>query len=237
MSNPHPQPLPKIDAAAGLPDRAGVAGGEADRTDRGAAGQWRKRPATELVVGTRFSAAVAYVVDLHAAQRRKVFAEPYVAHLLAVASLVLESGGSEEQAIAALLHDAFEDQGGEATLQQIAARFGPTVARWVRDCSDHLTQPKPPWPQRKAEHRARLEQADPQVCLIVAADLLHNARCLVMALRAHGPHIWQRFSGGQERTLAHYRALVDLFDRRGIAPFLLAELRETIARIESLSAR
>lgn len=192
--------------------------------------------AAPAVVGRRFASAVAYVVDLHAAQRRKVFGEPYVAHLLAVASLVLEAGGSEEQAIAALLHDAFEDQGGEPTLRQIAERFGPQVARWVRDCSDHLTQPKPPWPQRKAEHRARLEQADAEACLIVAADVLHNARCLLMAVRAHGPKVWGRFSGGRERTLAHYRALADLFARRGIAPLLLDELRETAARLEALSA-
>ena len=237
MSDQSPQPLYANGAAAGLPDGTGAAGVEAPQAGRDVSGQSCKPPATANVVGAQFAAAVAYVVDLHAAQRRKVFAEPYVAHLLAVASLVLEAGGSEEQAIAALLHDAFEDQGGEATLRQIADRFGPTVARWVRDCSDHCTQPKPPWPQRKAEHRARLEQADPQACLIVAADLLHNARCLVWALHAHGPTIWQRFSGGQERTLAHYRALVELFGRRGIAPLLVAELRETVARIEALSAR
>ncbi len=216
--------------ASEQPRSAAAAGAAAQSATPGGMG-------TPAVVGQRFASAVAYVVDLHAAQRRKVFAEPYVAHLLAVAGFMLEAGGSEEQAIAALLHDAFEDQGGEATARRITERFGPTVARWVRDCSDHLAQPKPPWPQRKAEHRARLEQADPQTCLIVAADLLHNARCLVMALRAHGPTIWQRFSGGQERTLAHYRALVDLFGRRGIAPLILAELRETIARVELLSAR
>lgn len=192
--------------------------------------------ASAVVVGRPFSSAVVYVVDLHATQQRKVFGEPYVAHLLAVASLVLESGGSEEQAIAALLHDAFEDQGGEPTLRQIAERFGPQVARWVRDCSDHLAQPKPPWPQRKAEHLARLEQAEPEACLIVAADVLHNARCLAAALRAHGPSIWVRFSGGRERTLAHYRALAELFARRGIAPLLVPEILETVTRLEALSS-
>lgn len=192
--------------------------------------------ARRAFVGPRFSAALAYAVELHAAQRRKVFGEPYISHLLAVAGLVLESGGSEDQAIAALLHDAFEDQGGEATLRQIADRFGPTVARWVRDCSDHLTKPKPPWPQRKAEHRARLEHADAEACLIVAADVLHNARCLAMSLRTLGPGIWSRFSGGCDGTLAHYRALAELFARRGVAPMLVPELLETVARIEALSA-
>ena len=107
-----------------------------------------------MVISPRFTEALCYVAALHAQQRRKVSGEPYLAHLLAVAAIVMEHGGDEDEAIAALLHDAVEDQGGAATLEEIRRRFGQTVAEIVAGCSDTMVSPKPPWRQRKEDaHR------------------------------------------------------------------------------------
>ena len=106
--------------------------------------------------GERFSGALKYAVELHASQRRKGSDTPYIGHLLGVCGLVIEDGGSEDEAIAALLHDAAEDQGGEATLEEIEELFGPEVRRIVASCSDTFEMPKPPWRERKEDYVAAI---------------------------------------------------------------------------------
>ena len=140
----------------------------------------------------RFSEALSYVAALHAEQRRKVSGEPYLSHLLAVAAIVMEYGGNEDEAIAALLHDAVEDQGGVATLEEIRRRFGATVAEIVEGCSDAAESPKPPWRQRKEAHIARLRDASASVRLVVggrqaAQRPLRSCASIAAAASRYGP--------------------------------------------------
>jgi GTP pyrophosphokinase len=181
----------------------------------------------------RFAEGLAYAAALHAGQRRKVGGEPYLAHLLAVAALVLEGGGDEDEAIAGLLHDAVEDQGGTATLEAIRRRFGDRVAEIVWGCSDATETPKPPWRQRKEKHVARLTAATPSVRLVVTADKLHNARSLLRDHRRLGPSLWTEFHGGRDGTLWYYRAAVEALKSAGTAP-LVEELDRAVAELESL---
>ena len=161
----------------------------------------------------RLADAAALAFQVHADQLRKGTDIPYVSHLLAVAALVLEHGGAEEQACAALLHDAIED-GGAAWETVIAERFGPRVAGIVRACTDADTQPKPPWRARKEAYLAHLETAPADVLLVSAADKLHNARAIAADLRAHGQAVFDRFTAGREGTLWYYGALSAVFSRR-----------------------
>lgn len=162
----------------------------------------------ETCLGPRFEEALAYAARLHANQRRKLSDTPYVAHLLAVAAIVLEYGGDEDEAIAALLHDAVEDQGGHAVLGEIEKRFGQRVARIVDDCSDAHVSPKPPWRERKERHLIRLAAASDSARLVIAADKLHNLRSLVRDYRSQGSELWTWFSGGRDGTLWYYREML-----------------------------
>ena len=139
-----------------------------------------------MPLSPRLHEALSYAATLHADQQRKASGEPYLAHLLAVAALVMEYGGNEEETIAALLHDAVEDQGGMATLAEIRRRFGPAVAEIVEGCSDTAVAPKPPWRQRKEAYIARLRTRPASVRLVSAADKLHNARSILREYRRQG---------------------------------------------------
>ena len=184
----------------------------------------------------RFEQALVYASRLHAKQLRKGSATPYVSHLLAVAALVLEHGADEDQAIAALLHDAVEDQGGPKTLAAIRRRFGPVVAAIVSACSDTDATPKPPWRPRKEAYLQHLRTAPAAVRLVSAADKLHNARSTVADLRTLGPRVWKRFHAGPADQLWYYRSLVAIFRRRG--PRRLAEeLARVVAEMEVLATR
>ncbi len=181
----------------------------------------------------RFEEALIWTVRLHGQQTRKGAGTPYLAHLLAVASLVLEHGATEDEAIAALLHDAIEDQGGAATREQIRQRFGPTVERIVVECSDAETIPKPPWRERKEAYIAHIANASPSARLVSLADKLHNARSILADYRLIGDALWARFTGGREGTLWYYRSLADVF--RTVHPHPLAdELARVVAEIERL---
>ena len=162
-----------------------------------------------MALSARFGEALAYAFELHAGQCRKGSDVPYVAHLLSVAAIVLEHGASEDEAIAALLHDAVEDQGGSTTGLAIGERFGPTVLAIVEGCTDADTLPKPPWRERKEFFVSRLAAASPAVHLVCAADKLHNVRSLVEDYRDLGEELWQRFSGGRQGTLWYYRAVAE----------------------------
>jgi GTP pyrophosphokinase len=171
---------------------------------------------------------------LHASQTRKGKNVPYVAHLLAVASLVLEAGGDEDEAIAALLHDAIEDQGDKITLEDIGSCFGEKVAAIVASCTDSTTVPKPPWRARKQTYIAHLKDASTSARLVSIADKLHNARSILADYRLLGEAVWGRFNGGKQGTLWYYRALVDAFQESGPIP-LLKELDRVVSEIERLA--
>ena len=183
---------------------------------------------------SRLSDAAAVAFCIHAGQLRKGTATPYVSHLLAVAAIVLEHDGNEEQACAALLHDALED-GGAAWEEVILERFGPVVAGIVRACTDADTLPKPPWRARKEAYLAHLEAEGPDALLVSAADKLHNARAIVSDLRTHGAGMFGRFNAGQEGTLWYYGALAEVFARRLPGP-LARELTDAVAQMQRLAA-
>jgi len=183
----------------------------------------------------RFSSALFLACDLHRTQRRKGTRIPYVAHLLGVAAIALEHGANEDEAIAAVLHDAVEDQGGATTARRIHEEFGATVADLVLACSDTDVTPKPPWRARKEAYIAHVRSAGPSVRLVSAADKLHNARSLVADYREVGEALWDRFTGGRDGSLWYYRSLVDAFLSHGETRLVL-ELARVVTELESLSA-
>lgn len=190
--------------------------------------------AERMDLTSRFADAVAYALDLHRGHRRKVAGSPYVAHLLRVAGIAIESGADEDEAIAALLHDAVEDCGGAATSAEIGRRFGARVAEIVDGCSDTDQTPKPPWRPRKEAYLHRLEAASPSVRLIVAADKLDNARSILRDYRQLGESIWDRFRAGREGTLWYFRAVVDALRQTDATP-LVEELEQAVRRVERLA--
>jgi len=185
-------------------------------------------------LGSRFDQALQYASELHRQQVRKGSAIPYISHLTSVAALVLEDGGSEDEAIAALLHDAVEDQGGQATLAEIRRRFGEKIAGWVMELSDTDEIPKPPWRERKEDYLEHLAIASPEVLRISLADKLHNARSLLDDLRRDGKPTWERFNGGQAGTLWYYRQLANLFQHKLASP-RAAELEGVVSELEKLA--
>ncbi len=183
----------------------------------------------------RFSDALRYAADVHRTQLRKGTAIPYVSHLLAVCSLVLEDGGGEDEAIAALLHDAVEDQGGRGRLEEIRRRFGDHVAHIVDGCTDAEAIPKPPWRERKERYIAHLRSASPEVLRVSAADKVHNARAILADYRVLGEPLWERFNGGRDGTLWYYRTLASVLGQAG-AGHLADELDRVVSEIERLAA-
>lgn len=172
------------------------------------------------VLTDRFDRALLYATHVHGGQVRKGTSIPYVAHLLAVAATVLEYGGSEDMAIAALLHDAVEDQGGEPRLSDIRNRFGDRVADIVRSCSDSVVelsagQQKEGWRTRKMKYIEHLDTVDKETLLISLSDKVHNARSILRDLRKPeiGPAVWERFNKPKEETLWYYRELANAFQR------------------------
>ncbi len=186
------------------------------------------------MLSDRFEQALVYAARLHGNQVRKGSGIPYVSHLMAVSGLTLEYGGGEDEAIAALLHDAVEDQGGEATRSEILLRFGPHITSIVDGCTDADEDPKPPWRQRKEAYIARVRTAPRSVRLVSACDKLHNARSLVKEYRAQGESLWTRFNGGREGTLWYYSAVRDALGSDGIRE-VIDELDRVIAELHSLT--
>jgi (p)ppGpp synthase/HD superfamily hydrolase len=182
----------------------------------------------------KFDAALAYAADLHRNQTRKGPARiPYIAHLISVSALVLEAGGTETQAVAALLHDGPEDQGGEATLAEIERRFGSEVAAIVEACSDTLEEPKPAWRPRKEAYIAHLADAPEDALLVSLADKVHNARSIVSDYRVEGPEVFARFNPDSDQHW-YYGELAVAFRRRlGDAP-LVRELEAAVAQLQRL---
>ncbi len=188
---------------------------------------------TERARWARLSEAVAFALRIHGEQIRKGSETPYISHLLGVASLVLEHGGDEEQAIAGLLHDAVEDQGAHQR-EAIRQRFGDRVAAIVEGCTDADTLPKPRWKDRKVAYVAHLEHASPSVRLVSCADKLHNVRAICTDLRTHGLTVFDRFKGGHDGTLWYYDTLSKAFERLMPGP-LAVELAEAVRQMKQLS--
>ncbi|MBF2002332.1 MAG: bifunctional (p)ppGpp synthetase/guanosine-3',5'-bis(diphosphate) 3'-pyrophosphohydrolase [Synechococcales cyanobacterium M58_A2018_015] len=192
------------------------------------------------MLSDRFTEALQYATELHATQVRKGSGVPYIAHLLGVTSLALEYGATEAEAIAALLHDAVEDQGGAATRAAIRQRFGDTVIAIVDGCTDAETTPKPPWRERKQQFLDSLPTASASVRLVSACDKLHNARAILQDYRRLGDTIWERFKGGKEGTLWYYRSLVRVFreiESTPVLELLIDELERTVHELEQLVAQ
>jgi (p)ppGpp synthase/HD superfamily hydrolase len=184
----------------------------------------------------RFAEALRWCFEVHQSQRRKGSNVPYVSHLLGVAAIALEFGASEDEAVAALLHDAVEDQGGAAMRQQILDRFGPAVTEIVDGCTDADTTPKPPWRARKEAYLARLPGESSSVHLVSAADKLHNVRSLIQEYRAQGESLWRRFNGGRDGTLWYYRAVADALKATRDHASLVDELDCAVSALEQLAA-
>ena len=176
----------------------------------------------------RFEQALVYAKQTHDGQLRKGTEIPYIAHLLGVASLVLEDGGNEDEAIAALLHDAVEDQGGKERLQDVRDRFGEDVARIVSECSDADVTPKPPWRKRKEAYVRHLLEASPEAVRVSLADKLYNAQSILVAYRTIGDEVWSRFNEGKDEQLWYYLALVNAFKERRRGPMV-----DSFARVVS----
>ena len=181
--------------------------------------------------------AFALMYELHRTQLRKGSRTPYITHLLGVASLVGGHGGDENQFIAALLHDAVEDQGGLETLQRIRARFGDDVAGLVLACSDADTDPKPPWQERKDQFLESVRKADGRVKLIVAADKLHNSRELAGHLIERGPEVWKIFKAGKERTLWFQAEILKALEQGAWRHPILRELNDAVDMLHRTAQR
>jgi len=202
------------------------------------------RDAHQRKLSEGFSRALSYTAELHSRQLKKGTGAPYIAHLMGVASLVLEAGGDEDLAIAALLHDAAEDQGGRPRLEEIRQKFGERVAHVVAGCTDTYDDPKPAWrPRKEAYIRHVRHEADEDVLLVSACDKLYNSRAILHDYRYDGEPIFRRFSGGRDGSLWYYRTLVSAYreaiDRLTHAPKqgllrVIEDLDRTVTELEAL---
>jgi (p)ppGpp synthase/HD superfamily hydrolase len=183
----------------------------------------------------QFANAMVYAERKHHNQVRKGGDIPYVGHLLSVASLVINDNGSETQAIAALLHDTVEDQGGAPTFEEIKAQFGDEVARIVAECSDTDKTPKPPWQERKLAYINHLAEVGEDTLLVSVADKLDNARSMLRDYHEHGPALWQRFTvKNPDDHLWYYGALLDAYRSRGCRSWMVDELGRVVDDLKNL---
>jgi (p)ppGpp synthase/HD superfamily hydrolase len=189
-----------------------------------------KQSKTPDASAQRFGKALAFAAEKHAGQKRKGTRIPYISHPLALASLVLEQGGGEDEVIAALLHDVAEDHGGQAALDEIRQRFGMGVAAIVEGCTDTLESPKPKWRPRKEKYIEHLRGAHRSVRIVAAADKLHNARSILRDYRGEGEKVWKRFSASKEEVLWYYAAVTRALEARGSSP-LVEELDRVVGEI------
>ncbi|MCW2562571.1 MAG: hypothetical protein QOD59_2223 [Mycobacterium sp.] len=183
----------------------------------------------------QFAKAMVYAERKHHTQVRKGGDIPYVGHLLSVASLVINDNGSETQAIAALLHDTVEDQGGAQTFEEIKAQFGDEVARIVEECSDTDKTPKPPWLERKQAYINHLGSVGEDTLLVSVADKLDNARSMLRDYHEHGPALWQRFNRkNPDDHLWYYGELLDAYRARGLNSWMVDELARVVDELKNL---
>jgi hypothetical protein len=198
---------------------------------------WRPDPIEPLpIANTRMQRALIYAAQLHDGQSRKGTKVPYISHLLGVCALTQEAGGDEEQAIAGLLHDGPEDQGGRETLAKIRRRFGDRVAEIVEACTDTFEDPKPAWRPRKEAYLERLEKEPADILLVACADKLYNARAILQDYRLAGDKVFERFNASKAGTLWYYRAVADALSRSKLESWLVDELERTVSELERATA-
>ena len=166
-------------------------------------------------LSARFDEALKYAHDIHRDQVRKGTQSPYISHLMGVASIVLDDGGNEDESIGALLHDAAEDHGGRARLEEIRSRFGDDVAKIVEDCTDSWESPKRPWVERKREYVAHARSLAPSSLRVSCADKVHNTYAILRDLRNSGDEVWDRFNASADDVVAYYDSLVKAFRHSG----------------------
>ncbi len=187
------------------------------------------QPSVQLSI--QYYRAFEYANQWHRNQARKSTTLPYILHPMGVASLVLEAGGDEEQAIAALLHDVPEDCGGEIRLTEILEMFGPRVEQMVRGCSDSLVaerEDKAPWRERKQAHIDHVATADMDTLMVTAADKVHNGRAIATDLQTIGNEVWGRFNASREDIIWYYSSFYNELVERKVTPALLNPLRTAI---------
>jgi (p)ppGpp synthase/HD superfamily hydrolase len=168
-----------------------------------------------MALTARFEEAFAYAHDLHRLDTRKGTTAPYIGHLMGVCSIVLDDGGTEDEAIAALLHDAAEDHGGRPRLEAIRQTFGDAVARIVEDCTDSWDEPKRPWAERKTAYVHHARKLAPSSLRVSAADKVHNTYSILRDLRNIGEKVWERFNATPDDVLAYYEGLVRAYRDAG----------------------
>ena len=164
---------------------------------------------------SRFDDALRYAHDVHREQVRKGNQSPYISHLMGVTSIVLDDGGSEDEAIGALLHDAAEDHGGRPRLEDIRSRFGDAVAKIVEDCTDSWETPKRPWIDRKREYAEHARALGTSSLRVSSADKVHNAYAILRDLRNSGEAVWSRFNAPADDVMAYYESMVKSFRHAG----------------------
>jgi (p)ppGpp synthase/HD superfamily hydrolase len=180
---------------------------------------------------TRFEEALVYATQLHAQQVRRISGVPYVSHLLSVTALVIEDGGSEDEAIAALLHDAIEDRGGRRTGEIIRQKFGDKVADIVEGCTESDAVPQPPWKERKQKYLENISQGSPEILRVALADKVHNARSNLSEWYLYGEKAWNQEQ--RERTLWFYRSVIEVAQTL-IDSSLLEEFRRIVQQLEAI---
>ena len=164
---------------------------------------------------SRFDDALKYAHDVHREQVRKGNRSPYISHLMGVTSIVLDDGGSEDEAIGALLHDAAEDHGGRPRLEDIRTRFGDAVAKIVEDCTDSWETPKRPWSDRKRDYVEHARALSASSLRVSSADKVHNAYAILRDLRNSGEAVWSRFNAPADDVMAYYESMVKSFRHAG----------------------
>jgi len=187
------------------------------------------QPSVQLSI--QYYRAFEYANQWHRDQARKSTTLPYILHPMGVASLVLEAGGDEEQAIAALLHDVPEDCGGEVRLTEILEMFGPRVEAMVRGCSDSLVaekEDKAPWRERKQAHIDHVATAHMDTLIVTAADKTHNGRAIATDLQTIGNEVWNRFNASRDDIIWYYSTFYSELAKRGVTPALLNPLLTAI---------
>jgi GTP pyrophosphokinase len=180
---------------------------------------------------SRLDQAFAYARETHAGQSRKGSGAAYIGHLLGVASIAIDDGAGEDEAIAALLHDAAEDHGGRERLDDVRARFGAAVATIVEDCTDSWSTPKEPWKERKQRYVDHARTLPPPSLRVSSADKVHNAYAILRGLRTVGDEVWTRFSASADDVLAYYQGLVRSYRQAG-GGHLVDELDRIVRGIE-----
>src|SRR5438094_2194728 len=189
-----------------------------------------------MKLSQQFEKALVYATRAHRDQTRKKTKIPYIAHILGVTAIAMEYGANETEAIAALLHDAVEDCGGEKRLRDIEKKFGKGVAKIVDGCTDTYEKPKPGWLERKKNYIAHLKDSDSSTRLVSASDKLHKTHPILADPRRQELQVSERFSGKKDGALWYYRALVTAFREHRDHADLVDEVDRVVTQIEKLSA-